>query len=171
MNDDQSEQTRTPNNPWKTGVFATAGAVTLLVAAGFTFAAFNSSEMSNNSSEIPNVETAVATQSKPPVQVARIESPAVAPAPRVRENCDQYLVAAQRDATRVAKEGAIGAVIGAGTGAAGGAIADGGSGAGKGAGIGAVLGAVAGAAHGYTQESDRVSSSQQAYQDCLARNR
>jgi uncharacterized protein YcfJ len=164
MNDNQSEQKHTSNNPWKIGVIATAGAVALLVAAGFTFAAFNSSE-------IPNVETAVATQSKPPVQVARIESPAVAPAPRARENCDQYLVAAQRDATRVAKEGAIGAVIGAGTGAAGGAIADGGSGAGKGAGIGAVLGAVAGAAHGYTQESDRVSSSQQAYQDCLARNR
>jgi outer membrane lipoprotein SlyB len=89
---------------------------------------------------------------------------------RVRENCEQFRVGAARDSTRIAKNGAVGAMIGAGTGAAGGAIADGGSGAGKGAGIGAVVGAVAGAVHGLTEENARVDGAERAYHDCLARN-
>jgi uncharacterized protein YcfJ len=166
MNESQNDS-RNPNranNPWKIGAFATAGAVLLLVAAGFTFAAFNSSRTSTEQPETVSqaAPRAVTTQ------------PTAAPAPTVtaqgRENCDQYRVDAQRDNMRVAKDGAIGAAVGAGTGAAGGAIADGGSGAGKGAGIGAVVGAVAGGAYGMTQENARLADAERAYQDCLDRN-
>lgn len=167
MNDESNEKvSQVSNNPWKIGVFATIGALVLLVGAGFALAAFNRGE----TTQMP---TAVAAE--PRGQVAAAPAPA-APAVqqqtqvRARENCEQYRVSAARDQTRIAKDGAVGAMIGAGTGAAGGAIADGGSGAGKGAGIGAVVGAVAGAVHGLTEENDRVGDAQRAYTDCLARN-
>lgn len=153
-------------NPWKIGAFATAGAILLLVAVSFTFAAFSN----NNRTSTAQPETV--SQAAPR---AVAPQPAVAPAPIVAEqaleNCDQYRIGAQRDNMRVAKDGAIGAMVGAGTGAAGGAIADGGSGAGTGAGIGAVVGAVAGGAYGMTQEKARVDDAERAYQDCLNRNR
>lgn len=166
MNKTQNDSTD-PNrasNPWKIGAFATAGAVVLLTAVGFTFAAIN---RSNTSAEQP----VVASQAAPSINT---QQPTAAPAPvataQPRENCDQYRVDTKRDNMQIAKTGAIGAAIGAGTGAAGGAIADGGSGAGTGAGIGAVVGAVAGGAYGLTQENDRVSDAERAYQNCLARN-
>jgi len=165
--------TNTPNenvrqvssNPWKIGVFATIGALVLLVAGGFALAAFNRGETT------PMPAAAVAAGNKVAAAPATT-APATQQQARVRahENCEQYRVGAVRDQTRIAREGAIGAVIGAGTGAAGGAIADGGSGAGKGAGIGAVVGAVAGAVHGLTDENVRVSDAERAYRECLARN-
>lgn len=153
------------SNPWKIGAFATAGAVLLLVAASFTFAAFTNN--SKTSTEQPETVSQTAPRADAPQQAA-------APAPNTttqsRVDCDQHRLDAQRDNMRVAKDGAIGAVIGGGTGAAGGAIVDGGSGAGKGAGIGAVVGAVAGGAYGVTQENARVDDAERAYQDCLNRN-
>lgn len=167
MNETQNEGADRANNPWKIGVYSTVAAVALLVAAGFTFAAFNNSET-------PSTQPVAASQAAPARAVAAAPLPAAAPAANVaaqpRESCDRYRVGAQRDSTRIAKDGAVGAMIGAGTGAAGGAIADGGEGAGKGAGIGAVVGAVAGAVHGLTQENSRVSDAEHAYQDCLRRN-
>ena len=167
MTDDQTNQASQSNNPWKTGVIATAAALGILVAAGFTFAAFNPSE----SVVEPDIVTDAATpESSTPVQLSETQETVVETAPRPAENCGRYLAGTERDVKRVAKEGAIGTLIGAATGAAGGAIADGGSGAGKGAGIGAVVGAVAGAAHGYTKEDERINANEKAYHDCLARN-
>lgn len=162
MNNDQQEKVSTvENNPWKIGVFATIGALVLLVAAGFALAAFNRSEPA------PMPAVAVAAPREPVAAAPAAQQQAQV---RVRENCEQFRIVAARDQTRIAKDGAVGAMIGAGTGAAGGAIADGGSGAGKGAGIGAVVGAVAGAVHGLTEENARVGDAERAYKDCLARN-
>lgn len=164
MGPNQNPNSSDTSNPWKIGAFATAGAVLLLVAAGFTFAAFNSSKTSD---EQPATVSQSAPRTVTPQQTA---APAPVAAAEARENCDQYRVAAQRDNMRVAKDGAIGAAVGAGTGAAGGAIADGGSGAAKGAGIGGVVGAVAGGAYGVTQENARLEAAERDYQDCLKRN-
>lgn len=157
----------TDRNPWKTGVIATGVAFGVLVAAGLTFAALNEAGVFEEDSG-PAAQVA-ATSSSTPQQRAPAQ-PAAAPEPEPRENCSVHLADAQRDNTRVVKDGAVGAMVGAGTGAAGGAIADGGDGAGKGAGIGAVVGAVAGAFHGLTEEDKRASAAEQAYRDCLARN-
>lgn len=155
------------SNPWKIGAIATAGAVLLLVAAGFTFAAFTTN--SRDLTEQPETVSQAAPRAVAPQPATAAAPVPVATAP-ARESCDQYRIGAQRDNMRVAKDGAIGAMVGAGTGAAGGAIADGGSGAGKGAGIGAIVGAVAGGAYGVTQENARVDDAERDYQDCLNRN-
>lgn len=166
MKKTQSDSTdpSSASNPWKIGTIATASAVLLLTAVGFTFAAIKSS---NNSTEQP------ITTSRTVSPTDRQQS-TTAPAPiataQPRENCDQYRINAQRDNMKIAQTGVIGAAVGAGTGAAGGAIADGGSGAGKGAGIGAIVGAVAGGAYELTKEGERVSAAEGAYQDCVRRN-
>ncbi len=166
MNKSQNDNTNSSDNPWKTGAFATAGAVILLVAAGFTFAAFKDK---STSAEQPQ------TISKAAPRAAAPQAVAAAPAPTVvaqsRENCDQYRINTQRDTMKVVKDGAIGAAVGAGTGAAGGAIADGGKGAKKGAGIVAVIGAEDGGAMAMTGENDRIEQEQREYQDFLNRNR
>ncbi|MEQ8233364.1 MAG: hypothetical protein RLW61_14215 [Gammaproteobacteria bacterium] len=165
----QEHSMRNARNPWKIGVIATAVALVLLVAGGLTFAALNGTlapESDENVADTASKQPASKGVESAPNNAEAVTQPAAAP----REDCSRYLASAQRDTTRVAKDGAIGAMVGAGTGAAGGAIADGGSGAGKGAGIGAIVGAVAGAAHGFTKENDRVSAAERAYAECLARN-
>ncbi len=166
MKKTQSDSTE-PNsasNPWRIGAIATVGAVILLTAVGFTFAAIKSS---NNTTE----QSVIASRPAAPTDRQQsIVVPAPVAAIQPRENCDQYRINAQRDNMKIAQTGVIGAAVGAGTGAAGGAIADGGSGAGKGASIGAIVGAVAGSAYELSKEGERVSAAEGAYQDCLRRN-
>ncbi len=154
------------SNPWKIGAIATAGAVVLLTAVGFTVAAINNSKTSTEQSV--SASLAVPPTNQQQSNAVPTATPIATAQPR--ENCDQYRINAKRNNMQIAQTGVIGAAIGAGTGAAGGAIADGGDGAGTGAGIGAVVGAVAGSAYGLTQEDERVSAAEGAYQDCLRRN-
>lgn len=175
MNDPQVNRASPEHNPWKTGVIATGIAVVVLVAAGLTFAALNdrSSDAGEATQALAEDHAKRTADPAPTVVAAAPPAPTAQVAPQSappREDCGRYLSGAQRDTGRLVKDGAVGALIGAGTGAAGGAIADGGSGAGKGAGIGAVVGAVAGTVHGLTQDNQRISGAERAYQDCLARN-
>lgn len=160
----RKDVSRVSSNPWKIGVFATAGAVVLLVAAGFALAAFNRSETAQTqtaapSAAAPHGEGAAATA-----------APALAVRVRTRENCEQYFVGTTLDTTRIARDGAVAAMISAATGADGGAITGGGSGAGEGAGIGAVVGTVARAVHALAEQNARVDDAERGYRDRLARN-
>jgi hypothetical protein len=157
----------TKTNPWKAGVLGVGGAVIVLVAAGAVVAALYDDELPMLADTEVEQAAPQATAQAP----ARIE-PVVAlrPAQPAREDCGRYLSGAQRDNTKVVKDGLIGGAIGAGLGAAGGAIADGGSGAGKGAGIGGLVGSVAGALQSNEKERERLASAEYSYRECLARN-
>ena len=136
------------SSPWKVAMLAIAIAVPL-VAVGAVVA---------------NLVDRVEGSDGGAAPIARSRAPAAAV-----EQCNQFAAQAERDATRVLRDGVLGGAVGAGVGAAGGAIADGGDGAGKGAGIGALVGATAGTLYGLNQENRKSEQAMAAYRDCMAR--
>jgi hypothetical protein len=136
------------SNSWKTAMLAIAIGVPL-VAFGAVVANLVDRSRESNGGASPTAS------SRAPAAVV--------------EQCNQYAAQAERDATRVLRDGVLGGAVGAGIGAAGGAIADGGDGAGKGAGIGALVGATAGTFYGLNEENRKSEQAMAAYRDCMAR--
>ena len=135
-------------NPWKATLLAIAVGVPL-VAVGAVVANLTDRERASSSGAAP------AASSRAPVAVV--------------EECNRFATEADRDATRVLRDGVLGGAVGAGVGAAGGAIADGGHGAGKGAGIGALVGATAGTLYGLNEENRKSEQAMAAYRACMDR--